>query len=103
LALATTLSACLNAFLLYRGLRRELVYVPADGWPLLILRGAFASIVMGAVLFWGGGDLDSWVSMESWERVMRLFELILAGGAAYFVVLFAVGIRLRHFRGSGVG
>ncbi|MEJ1356297.1 MAG: murein biosynthesis integral membrane protein MurJ [Candidatus Sedimenticola sp. (ex Thyasira tokunagai)] len=103
LALATTLSACLNAFLLYRGLRRELVYVPADGWPLLILRGAFASIVMGAVLFWGGGDLDSWVSMETWERVMRLFELILAGGAAYFVVLFVVGIRLRHFRGSGVG
>lgn len=101
LALATTLSASLNALLLYRGLRREAVYLPQQGWLRLILQGVAASTVMGVVLFWGVGGLDSWVSMESWPRVLRLLGLIAAGGASYFAVLFVVGIRLRHFQGSG--
>ena len=50
LALATSLSATLNAFLLYRGLRREGVSQPEAGWPLLIRRGVLASAVMGGLL-----------------------------------------------------
>jgi len=98
LALATTLSAYVNAALLFRGLRREGVYQPASGWPLLLLRGFLASALMGCVIWYGAGDIDSWLNAGGWERVGRLTLWILAGGGAYFAALFLSGIRLRHFR-----
>ena len=98
LALATTLSASLNAFLLFRAMRREGIYLPQQGWPLLILRGAAACGVMAGLLLWGAGDPDAWLTMETWDRIWRLVVWICAGGAAYFAVLFAFGIRIRHLR-----
>ncbi len=100
LALATTLSACINATLLFRGLRSEAVLILESGWPSLILRGLVASAAMGAMLYILGGALDSWVSMELWDKIWRLLLLILSGAAVYFVALLALGIRISHFRGS---
>lgn len=98
LALATSLSATLNAFLLYRGLRTEGVYRPEPGWPLLILRGCVAVLVMGAVLYWGVGDLQSWIGVPLSDRVWRLLQWIVLGSISYFAVLALLGIRLRHFK-----
>lgn len=100
LALATSLSATLNAFLLFRGLRREGVYQPEAGWPLLILRGVVASAVMGGLLYWGVGDLDSWLGGATWDKVWRLLLWVLAGVGSYFVALALLGIGPRHFRNS---
>ncbi len=97
LALATTLSASLNALLLLRGLRREGVYRPADGWPSLLLRGVLASALMGAVLWWGAGDLDDWLVADTWRRIGQLVWWIAVGCLVYFGALFAGGIRPRHF------
>ncbi len=101
LALATTLSAYLNALLLFRGLRREGVYIPSRGWPALLLRGVIACGLMAALLLWGVGDIDSWLGMGGWERAWRLAAWIVAAGLGYFLGLFGLGIRLRHFRRSG--
>ncbi len=98
LALATTLSAGLNAALLYRALRSEGIYRPRPGWPLLLLRGVVASTLMGAVIWWGAGDIDGWLAADSWQRIGRLLLWIGAGAAVYFTVLLAGGIRLRHFK-----
>src|SRR5262245_54039521 len=38
LALAISLGACLNAALLYRGLRQSGAYKPAPGWPVFLLK-----------------------------------------------------------------
>ncbi|PLX60087.1 murein biosynthesis integral membrane protein MurJ [Sedimenticola selenatireducens] len=100
LALATSLSATLNAFLLYRGLRREGVYQPEAGWPLLILRGVLASAVMGGLLYWGVGDLASWLGGATWDKVWRLLLWVLAGVGSYFAALALLGIGPRHFRNS---
>lgn len=100
LALATTLSACINATLLYRGLRTERVIQPESGWPSLILRGVVASVAMGVMLYILGGSLDSWVGAELWGRIWRLLLLIVSGAAVYFFMLLVLGIRLRHFRSA---
>jgi len=100
LALATTLSACINATMLFRGLGREQVFQAEPGWPSLILRGLVASVAMGVMLYFLGGTLDSWVGAELWDKVWRLLALILSGAAVYFAVLLALGIRLRHFRSA---
>ncbi|WP_428622864.1 murein biosynthesis integral membrane protein MurJ [Sedimenticola sp.] len=98
LALATSLSATLNAFLLFRGLRKAEVYRPEAGWPLLILRGVTASAVMGGLLYWGVGDLASWMEGSTWDKVWRLLVWVMAGIGSYFAVLALLGIGPRHFR-----
>jgi putative peptidoglycan lipid II flippase len=97
LALATTISAGVNAGLLLRGLLREEIYRPEAGWKALLLRSLGACLIMGLVIWWGCGDTARWLEMGSWERVLKLFGWILAGGAAYAAALLAFGIRPRHF------
>ncbi len=100
LALATTLSACLNATLLFRGLRREGVFLPEAGWLGLILRGLVASAAMGIMLYIMAGDLAVWVGEGTWDRIWRLISLILSGAGIYGLSLLLLGIRMNHFRAS---
>jgi putative peptidoglycan lipid II flippase len=98
LALATAAGALLNAWLLYRGLRKQAVYHPTKGWSVLLLQILVANVVMGTFLYLYAGDTIQWVQMASSKRVLRLAELIAAGGALYFVSLWLVGMRPKHFK-----
>ncbi len=97
LALAIGLGACLNAFLLYRGLRRRGIYTPASGWAEFLLKVAVAICVMGAALWWVGGTSASWIDARAAERAMRLAWVVVAGAGAYFITLWLLGFRLRDF------
>jgi len=99
LALATTLAAVLNAALLYRGLRREGVYVPPPGWGRIWLALGVSGTLMAALLIWGAGDVHEWLAMERSERILRLIAWILGGGAVYVGSLLAFGLRFKDFRG----
>jgi putative peptidoglycan lipid II flippase len=96
LALATTISAAVNAALLLRGLLRQDVYRPGAGWNALILRSLGACLIMGLVLWWACGETAQWLEMGTWDRVLRLLGWILVGGTAYALALLAFGIRPRH-------
>lgn len=102
LALATGLSSALNAFLLFRGLRREAVYRPQAGWAALIRRGLLASCSLGLVLYWGTGGQAHWFAMDSATRAAKLALWILIGGGTYFAVLLVTGVRKRHFLSGGI-
>ncbi len=97
LALATSLSALVNAALLLRALRAQDAYRPSAGWAALGARVAAALLVMGAVLWGGGGTLDEWLGMARSARVVWLAWLIPVAAAAYFVTLFLLGVRKRDF------
>jgi putative peptidoglycan lipid II flippase len=101
LALAISLGACLNAGLLLRGLRRQAIYMPLPGWGVFLLKLALAVYVMGAVLWLLSGDTTSWLVAGALERVGRLALLVAAGGGAYFLTLWLLGFRLRHFSRRG--
>ena len=94
LALATSLSAFLNAYLLYRGLRKDGIYQPGSHWGLLLFRILCASSAMIAVLWFLCADNAQWLAWPAWERVWRLGMLVFAGAAAYFAVLLALGERI---------
>lgn len=98
LALATALSAMLNAGLLYRGLRRESVHRPSHGWQALLLRTSFAAAVMGLWLYSLQGDTSFWSEAPSTDRIMRLSALVVGGGALYVGLMMAFGMRIRHLR-----
>ncbi len=101
LALATSLAAYLNAFLLLRGLRAAQAYRPLQGWLRLGLQVGAAALLMGALLAWSSPQLDWWVEAGRIDRVGRLGGLIVAAMAVYFAVLFVAGVRPRDLRGSG--
>ena len=98
LAFTTAMAAYVNAFLLYRGLRKSGVYHPAGHWGKLWLRYGAANLAMVAVLF---AFLYAWAQWAEWpalERVIRLAVVCLAGLFAYLLALVAVGVRLGDFK-----
>lgn len=98
LALATSLSSALNAYLLYRGLRNAGIYRPKAGWGGILARVGFASAVMAALIVLGAGEITDWLLMDSWERIGFLALWISAAALLYFVLLYLSGIRPSHFR-----
>jgi len=101
LALSIGLASCLNAALLYRGLRRRKVYVPQQGWATFALKLLVALSVMGGVLWFASGPATLWTEIGGLERAGRLAVVVGAGALAYFATLFALGFRLRDFRRRG--
>ncbi|MDR2614268.1 MAG: murein biosynthesis integral membrane protein MurJ, partial [Candidatus Accumulibacter sp.] len=69
LALSISLAACLNAALLYRGLRRQGIYTPLPGWRTFFAKLAFALALMGAMLSLAGGNPEAWLE---WRLATRL-------------------------------
>jgi len=96
LALATSLSAFLNAFLLFRVLRREGVYTPESGWLKLLLQVLVANLAMATLLWWGASDLQAWFAWSGWQRSMQLLFWIVAGAVLYFAVLLLSGVKFRQ-------
>lgn len=98
LALAIALASCVNAGLLYRGLRRSQVFVPQPGWPRFAAKIAVALAVLAAVLWFGAGAGQAWLAYGVREKVGRLALIVAAGAGAYFASLWLLGFRLRDFR-----
>ncbi|WP_281247858.1 murein biosynthesis integral membrane protein MurJ [Modicisalibacter ilicicola] len=98
LALATALSAFLNAGLLARGLRRQGVLVFQPGWGRYAWQLGGGCALLGAGLWWFSPPWQAWLHWEVEQRVLTLGALVVGGVTLYFAWLVASGIRLRHFR-----
>jgi putative peptidoglycan lipid II flippase len=97
LALSIGLGACLNAMLLYRGLRRNGIYEPEPGWGGFIGRVGLAASVMCLGLAMCAGPAAWWLAASATARVFALAGLVAGGAAAYFGVLHLCGIRVSQF------
>ena len=100
LALATTLSAYINAILLYRGLRADDTFVPEAGWMKLGLQIVVATAFMVMMVHLMMPPADWWNLQPALERVLQLMVLILFGLAAYIGALMATGVKADTFRQS---
>ncbi|MEO8411138.1 MAG: murein biosynthesis integral membrane protein MurJ [Propionivibrio sp.] len=98
LALSIGLAACMNAGLLYRGLRRHGIYTPQPGWPRFYARLATAMLTMGIALWFASGDAMSWLQGSLTQRLARLALVVGVGAVVYFATLWATGFRLRDFK-----
>ena len=98
LALSISLAACVNAGLLYHGLRRHGLFSPSPGWGRFIVKIAIALGVMALVLGVVVGDDARWLAMGAGEKAWRTMVIVACACAAYFGTLLALGFRLAHFR-----
>lgn len=98
LALSIGLAACLNAGMLYRGLRRLDIYHPQPGWTGFILKLLLALLVMAGVLWFGMGREAAWLQASFTQRIIHLAWLVPLGATAYFATLWTFGFRLSDFK-----
>jgi putative peptidoglycan lipid II flippase len=98
LALATSLSAFLNAGLLYRGLRRDGVLVHGSGWGRFIVRVVLACSVMAVLLTYFVPEPAAWLEADFWQTCVWLAVAVIGGTAAYLGTLLATGVRPAELR-----
>ena len=97
LALAIGLGACLNAALLYRGLRKAGIYAPQPGWILFTLKITLAVAAMAAALHFAMGAAAWWLQAPWQDKLLRIAVLVPGGALGYGLLLLAMGFRLRDF------
>ena len=96
LALATSLSAWLNALCLLYLLRRDGIYQSRSGWFALFLRTFSAALLMALTLFFLVPALSEWIDKLWYQRGLSLLLWLAVGATVYLLTLFALGLRWRH-------
>ncbi len=93
LAIATSLSALLNASLLYRGLHLAGVYRVSKQTIIFFIKVLLATAAMVCLLIYFSPEQAQWLEWSFVERFAHLFSLILGGALGYFMALVLFGIR----------
>ncbi|WP_311064861.1 murein biosynthesis integral membrane protein MurJ [Halomonas sp. DWK9] len=101
LALATALSAFLNAGLLGYLLYRQQVLIFQPGWGRFAVQLVGGSVLMSVALMLVSPNWQAWLEFELWQRIRWVAGLVVLGGGLYFIWLTALGLRLRHFKMHG--
>ncbi len=96
LALATSLSAYLQAFLLFRKLKKIKVYRSRNKWLGFIAKIILALAVMVGIIVFGVDHSSVWVSWDVFDRILNLMLWVLVSMLSYFSVLWLTGLRLRN-------
>jgi putative peptidoglycan lipid II flippase len=99
LALATSLSAWLNAGLLAKGLLRKDVFTPQPGWLGFFAKLLLAAGTMGLVLWVCDPAAAVWQAWAWWQRLGVLAAICGVGMAVYVGLMAAFGLRMRHVSG----
>ncbi len=101
LALATALSAWLNAMLLWLGLKKQGLVLRVDANGLFSAQLFFSTCAMVVVLAMLFEPSSVWHAWSLWDRTVNLITNVLSAMAVYFAVLFALGMRGGDFFMSG--
>ncbi len=99
LALATALSATINASLLFWQLHKQNIYSPlaASHWRGFLAKILIASVLMSVWLWWGTQNPQVWWDAGAIERSARLMGWIGSAITIYFVSLQLMGLSLKSF------
>ena len=95
LALASSISAFFTIIALLYLLRKEKIYSFEKGWLLFFVRLICASLILYLTVDLINVDIEVWRNSYEVERFIRLLAILAASIAAYFMTLWASGIRLK--------
>ncbi|WP_342366004.1 murein biosynthesis integral membrane protein MurJ [Pseudoalteromonas sp. S16_S37] len=93
LALATSLSASCNAYLLYRQLNKENVYRISTFTFMFAGKSVLAALLMSVSVYYVI-SLYNWQTWPWVEQIILLSGLLVQAMAVYFSVMFVLGVRL---------
>lgn len=92
LAAATSISAFINAGLLYWYLHTQNVFTPQAGWLKMALQIVAANAALIAFILLFNPQVSEWLAYDAWQRLSWLMALVVGAIAVYAVALIAVGI-----------
>ena len=98
LALATAISAFINAGLLFRGLVQQGVYKPQGNWLFYLIKLLLANGAMAITLWLCLDHFQQWQTVAAWQRVAQLLGICSLGFGIYLSILLLCGLRVKHFR-----
>jgi putative peptidoglycan lipid II flippase len=99
LAIATSLSAALNAIWLYVLLNKQGVYQLSRETLMLILKVFVASLCMTVVVLYLSPAIEYWQVASLIQNIMQLAILIGSAALTFIVSLFLLGMRLSDIKG----
>jgi putative peptidoglycan lipid II flippase len=92
LALATSLSAFVNASLLLSKLIKDKIFIPEKNWANFFVKIIFANEIM-ALFIYICVDTDQWFTWTSVDRSLNLALWIGLAGLVYLFALLLIGLR----------
>ena len=98
LAIATAMSATLNAFWLYQGLKQQNIFTLSSTTWLFLVKMLIAALVMAVGVFYYSPSFDVWLTMSISTQILQLIITIGLGLLGYFFCLVVLGIRFNHFK-----
>ena len=98
LALSIGLGACLNAWMLWRGLSKLGILKKNAGWPIFLCKLSLALMGIGLILYLGAHQ-HNWIALGQapLTRISLLMSWLIAAGATYLGILWILGFRTKHF------
>lgn len=97
LALATSLSAALNAGLLYQRLHKIGVFKLSPALLIVTVKVLLASAIMGVGCVWFNPSMETWLMAGTLEQLWMLAKLVLIGIITYISSMVLLGVRLGDF------
>jgi putative peptidoglycan lipid II flippase len=100
LAIATALSATMNAALLYYKLHQTDVYKLSNLTLLLLVKIVIATLFMVVTIIFFNPAIEQWVELSLLHKSFELSKLILLGGIVFLFSLLLFGVRPNNFHGA---
>lgn len=97
LALATSISAYINAILLFIMLKKSVSISMQTGWMKYLVQVSTASILMMIALYQVLPLTSQWLDWSGFNRIAALLGFMLLGAVLYIVALAVLGVRRKHF------
>ncbi|WP_028220172.1 murein biosynthesis integral membrane protein MurJ [Paraburkholderia oxyphila] len=99
LTLSVGLGACMNALLLFIGLRRRGIYMPSSGWATFFVQLLGACLVLSGAMHWCAISYD-WIGLhrEPLARIALLAACLVLFATLYFGMLWLMGFKYAYFK-----
>jgi putative peptidoglycan lipid II flippase len=98
LALSIGLGACLNAYLLWRGLHKQDLLAKNAGWLKFLFKLSIALVAIGIIFYFGARQHD-WLELRNtpFIRIAWLGLWLALAGGVYMSTLWLTGFRVKDF------
>jgi putative peptidoglycan lipid II flippase len=96
LAAATSISALLNAVLLYYFLTKQSIFQLNSAFYKMLIKVALSSIIMLSYIYYASPTTDSYIQADAIQRVIMLSRTILVSAGIYFASLYVIGLRVKQ-------
>lgn len=95
LAIATSISALINATLLYYYLNKQSIFTISTDLIKLFFKALLASFIMLVFIINFSNSVHFYLEANAWQRIVSITTTIIASAAIYFICLRLLNIRMK--------